>query len=165
MSQSEFDIDVLLENIQTWLEAQSYDALASYAARLADQVPEGAPLGTVLCLAPNQDSLLAQTMAALTAGNTVLWPRAEPDDPVQTQALRVGLPSTVKTQVTLIDWTLALGAVPEPAPQAVLFSGDADTLAQLQQQAAQWASPPAVILNCPEDIDEDVDIPLAQLQR
>lgn len=164
MSQTPFDIDELLENIQTWLEAQSMDELAAYAERLTEQVPDGEPLDMVLCLASNQDSLLAQSMAALTAGNTLLWPRAEPEDPVQTQALRVGLPASFKSQITLTDWSLATGTAPDPAPQAVVYAGDPDTLAQLQQQAAQWPNSPAVI-SSPEDIDGDVDIPLAQLQR
>lgn len=165
MSQTPFDIDELLENIQTWLEAQSMDELAAYAERLTEQVPDGEPLGMVLCLASNQDSLLAQSMAALTAGNTLLWPRAEPEDPVQTQTVRVGLPARFKSQITLTDWTLAAGTAPDPAPQAALYAGDPDTLAQLQQQAAQWPSQPVAVISSPEDIDEDVDIPLAQLQR
>lgn len=103
MTQPSFDIDDMLEQFHTWLEAQSMDTLADYAERLTDQVPESTPVGTVLCLANNQDSLLAQTMAALTAGNGVLWSRAQPDDPVQTQALRVGLPSVIKAQITLTD--------------------------------------------------------------
>ena len=165
MSQSPFDIDELLENIQTWLEAQSMDDLAAYAERLADQVPDYNPLGMVLCVANNQDSLLAQSMAALTAGNTVLWSRAEPEDPVQTQALRVGLPARFKSQVTLTDWKPSSGGAPDPVPQAVLYSGDGDTLAQLQQQAAQWASEPVTIITCAEDVEDDFDIPLEQLQR
>ncbi len=91
----------------------------------------------VLCIANNQDSLLAQTMAALTAGNGVIWPRAQPDDPVQTQALRVGLPLPIKSQITLTDWNPSVDADPDPLPQAVLYTGDADAMAQLQQQASR----------------------------
>lgn len=72
MTEPQFDIDDTLEQFHTWLEAQSKDSLADYAERLTDQVPESTPLGMVLCLANNQDSLLAQTLAALTAGNGVL---------------------------------------------------------------------------------------------
>lgn len=165
MSQTPFDIDELLESMHTWLEAQSMDELAAYAERLVDQVPEGEPLGAVLCLASNQDSLLAQSMAAMSAGNSVLWPRAEPEDAVQTQALRVGLPALFKSQVTLTDWKLSAGAAPEPAPQAVLYAGDSDALAQLQQQAGQWPGQPVSVISCPEDIEDDFEIPLAQLQR
>ncbi len=165
MSQAHFDIDEMLESFHVWLEAQSKEELAAYAERLTDQVPESTPLGMVLCLANNQDSLLAQTLAALTAGNGVLWSRAQPDDPVQTQALRVGLPLPIKSQITLTDWHPSTDAVPDPLPQAVLYTGDAETLAQLQQQAGQWLNHPVTIISCPEDIEDDFDIPLAQLQN
>jgi delta 1-pyrroline-5-carboxylate dehydrogenase len=165
MSQAHFDIDEVLEQFHTWLEAQSKESLADYADRLTDQVPESTPLGTVLCLANNQDSLLAQTLAALTAGNGVLWPRAQPDDPVQTQALRVGLPLPIKSQITLTDWHPSTDAVPDPLPQAVLYTGDTETLAQLQQQAGHWPNHPVTIISCQEDIDDDFEIPLAQLQH
>ena len=165
MTEPEFDIDEMLEQFHTWLEAQSKESLADYAERLTDQVPEGTPLGMVLCLANNQDSLLAQTMAALTAGNGALWPRAQPDDPVQTQALRVGMPVAIKSQVTLTDWNPSLDTAPDPLPQAVLHTGDADALAHLQQQALQWPNHPVTIISCPEDIEDDFDIPLAQLQH
>lgn len=164
MTEPQFDIDDMLEQFHTWLEAQSKESLADYAERLADQVPEAMPLGMVLCLANNQDSLLAQTLAALTAGNGVLWPRAQPDDPVQTQALRVGLPLPIKSQITLTDWNTSLDEAPAPLPQAVLYTGDADGLAQLQRQAGGWPGHPGVI-ECAEDIEDDFEIPLAQLQR
>ena len=164
MTQDSFDIDEMLESFHTWLEAQSKDELAAYAERLTDRVPGATPLGLVLCIANNQDSLLAQTMAALTAGNGVLWPRAQPDDPVQTQALRVGLPLPIKAQITLTDWNPSVDADPDPLPQAVLYTGDADALAQLQQQASRWPNQPGVI-SCAEDIEDDFEIPLAQLQR
>lgn len=164
MTQDSFDIDEMLESFHTWLEAQSKDELAAYAERLTDRVPGATPLGLVLCIANNQDSLLAQTMAALTAGNGVLWPRAQPDDPVQTQALRVGLPLPIKAQITLTDWNPSVDADPDPLPQAVLYTGDADALAQLQQQASRWPNQPSVI-SCAEDIEDDFEIPLAQLQR
>jgi len=165
MTQASFDIDEMLESFHTWLEAQSKDELAAYAERLTDQVPESAPLGMVLCLANNQDSLLAQTMAALTAGNGVIWSRAQPDDPVQTQALRVGLPLPIKSQITITDWHPSSDAVPDPLPQAVLYTGDADELARLQQQSGQWPQQPVPIISCEEDIEDDFDIPLAQLQQ
>ncbi len=165
MSQIGFDIDEILENFHRWLEAQSMEPLAAYAERLTDQVPDSTPLGMVLCLADNQDSLLAQTLAALTAGNGVLWPRAQPEDPVQTQALRVGLPSLVKSQVTLTDWHPSTDAVPDPLPQAVLHTGAPDALAYLQQQTCQWPNHPVTIISCREDIEDDFEIPLAQLQR
>ncbi|MBY0467447.1 MAG: hypothetical protein K2Q07_00545 [Burkholderiaceae bacterium] len=141
------------------------DTLADYAERLTDQVPESTPVGTVLCLANNQDSLLAQTMAALTAGNGVLWSREQPDDPVQTQALRVGLPSVIKAQITLTDWNPSTDAAPDVLPQVILYTGDADALAHLQQQTPQWPNHPVPIISCPEDIEDDFDIPLAQLQH
>ena len=165
MSQPQFDIDELLESFHVWLEAQSMDSLAAYALRLADQVPDSAPLGMVLCLADNQDSLLAQTLAALTAGNGVLWPRAQPDDPVQTQALRVGLPLPIKSQITLTDWNPSADAAPDPLPQGVLHTGGTDALAQLQQQASRWPNHPVTIISCPEDVGDDFEIPLAQLQN
>ncbi len=165
MTEPQFDIDEMLEQFHTWLEAQSKESLADYAERLTDQVPESTPLGMVLCLANNQDSLLAQTMAALTAGNGVLWPRAQPDDPVQTQALRVGLPLSIKSQITLTDWNPSTDAAPDPLPQIVLYTGDADALVHLQQQASHWPNHPVMIISCPEDIEDDFDIPLAQLQR
>lgn len=163
MTQDSFDIDEMLESFRTWLEAQSMDALASYAERLTDQVPDASPLGMVLCVADNQDSLLAQTLAVLTAGNSVIWPRARPDDPVQAQALRVGLPLPIKSRITLTDWNPSLDSDPDPLPQAVLHTGDADALAQLQQQASRWPDQPPVI-SCAEDIEDDFEIPLAQLQ-
>jgi len=165
MSQAHFDIDELLESFHVWLEAQSMETLAAYAEQLTDQVPESTPLGTVLCLANNQDSLLAQTMAALAAGNGVLWPRAQPDDLVQTQALRVGLPSPIKAQITLTDWNLSTEAAPDPLPQAVLYTGDTDALASLQQLACHWPNHPVKIIACQEDIEDDFEIPLAQLQH
>ncbi len=165
MTEPQFDIDDMLEQFHTWLEAQSKDSLADYAERLTDQVPESTPLGMVLCLANNQDSLLAQTLAALTEGNGVLWPRAQPDDPVQTQALRVGLPLPIKAQITLTDWNPSLDTEPDPLPQAVLYTGDADALAHLRQKISQWPHQPVTIISCPEDIEDDFDIPLAQLQR
>jgi hypothetical protein len=76
MTQASFDIDEMLESFHTWLEAQSKDTLAAYAERLTDQVPESAPLGMLPCSANHQDSPLAHTLAALTAGNSVIWPRA-----------------------------------------------------------------------------------------
>lgn len=165
MPSSPFDVDELLMNFQRWLEAQSMEPLAAYAERLADQVPESTPVGTVLCLASNQDSLLAQTLAALTAGNGVLWPRAQPEDPVQTQALRVGLPALVKTQVMLTDWDPASDAVPDPLPDVVLYAGDANALDGLRQRACQWPNHPVAILACEEDIEDDFEIPLSSLQR
>lgn len=165
MTEPQFDIDDMLEKFHTWLEAQSMNSLVDYAERLTDQVPESTPLGMVLCLANNQDSLLAQTMAALTAGNGALWPRAQPDDPVQTQALRVGLPLPIKAQITLTDWNPSHDTAPDPLPHAVLYTGDADTLARLQQQASGWPIQPVTIISCPEDIEDDFDIPLAQLQH
>lgn len=164
MTQDSFDIDEMPESFHTWLEAQSKDALAAYAERLTDQVPDATPLGMVLCIANNQDSLLAQTMAALTAGNGVIWPRAQPDDPVQTQALRVGLPLPIKSQITLTDWNPSVDADPDPLPQAVLYTGDADAMAQLQQQASRWPDQPGVI-SCAEDIEDDFEIPLERLQQ
>ena len=94
----------------------------------------------------------------------MLWPRAQPDDPVQTQALRVGLPLPIKSQITLTDWSASVEGAPDPLPQAVLYTGDAAGLAQLEQQASGWSGQPAVI-ECAEDIDDDFEIPLAQLQR
>ena len=164
MTEPQFDIDDMQEQFHTWLEAQSKESLADYAERLADQVPEATPLGMVLCLANNQDSLLAQTLAALTAGNGVLWPRAQPDDQVQTQALRVGLPLPIKSQITLTDWNTSLDEAPAPLPQAVLYTGDADGLAKLQRLAGGWPGHPGVI-ECAEDIEDDFEIPLAQLRR
>lgn len=160
-----FDVDEILENFHRWLEAQSKESLAAYAERLTDQVPESLPVGRVLCLANNQDSLLAQTLAALAAGNGVLWPRAQPEDPVQTQALRVGLPTLVKSQVTLTDWAPSTNVAPDPLPQAVLYTGDPDTLAHLQQQIHHWPNQPIAIISCQEDIEDDFEIPLAQLQH
>ena len=43
MSETEFDIDELLENFHRWLEAQSMEPLAAYAERLTDQVPDSTP--------------------------------------------------------------------------------------------------------------------------
>jgi len=141
MTQASFDIDEMLESFHTWLEAQSKDELAAYAERLTDQVPQAAPLGMVI------------------------WPRAQPDDPVQTQALRVGLPLPIKSQITMTDWHPSSDAVPDPLPQAVLYTGDADELARLQQQSGQWPQQPVPIISCEEDIEDDFDIPLAQLQQ
>ena len=88
------------------------------------------PRGRVLCLGPGAETLLAQAIQALAAGNAVL--AVAPGAPAALQALTgKGLPLAV------IDGTLAPTALKDLAIDVVACSAAAETLRPLRQALAE----------------------------
>jgi len=88
------------------------------------------------------------------------------DDRIVTaNGLARGLLRTGRSVVNLSTRALSTPSGTLLSQDRFTVDGDTAALAKLQQQAGQWPNHPVTIISCPEDIEDDFDIPLAQLQH
>jgi RHH-type proline utilization regulon transcriptional repressor/proline dehydrogenase/delta 1-pyrroline-5-carboxylate dehydrogenase len=93
-----------------------------------------APRGRVLCLGPDTETLLAQVVQALAAGNAVLA--------VAPEAVKVLAPLAGKgLPLTAVNGTVDAENLRELAVDLVAFSGDRETLRRLRQSLASRPGP------------------------
>lgn len=93
------------------------------------------PRGTVWCMPATLAGAQMQLMAALAAGNRVLWQVRDEALASELCAWQAGLPVEVQEAAVVAGPQASLGTHAEPVA-AVLFEGDADVLLQVQQEVA-----------------------------
>ncbi|MEW9842437.1 trifunctional transcriptional regulator/proline dehydrogenase/L-glutamate gamma-semialdehyde dehydrogenase [Pseudomonas juntendi] len=134
-----------LHGLKAWAESNQLADLAALCDQFAGQSQSGiarllpGPTGErnsytilprehVLCLADNENDLLAQLAAVLAVGSSAVWADSEPG-----KALRARLPRELQAKVKLVaDWNKD-----EVAFDAVIHHGDSDQLRGVCQQVAK----------------------------